>query len=155
MNILAPVSTIMSTRLHTVGPEDNLARVKQMFEEYNIHHLPVVDDRRLVGMVSKTDFLYFLRGYQASVGDQLVETVRLRTWKVKEIMVTKLAKIDQSESIRTVVEVFKTNRLHALPIVDGEDVVGMVTTYDIIKLVAEEPIRLTDYPAAKEAETKH
>ena len=42
-------------------------------------------------------------------------------------------------------EVFKTNRIHALPVEENGELVGIVTTYDIICALAEEEIKLEDY----------
>lgn len=47
MNVLAPVKTIMSTDLLTVTPADKLTLVKEIFDEHNIHHLPVVRFKEL------------------------------------------------------------------------------------------------------------
>jgi acetoin utilization protein AcuB len=55
MNAFAPISTIMSSDLVTVNPEDNLLIVKKLFESHTFHHLPVVRFRKIVGIISKTD----------------------------------------------------------------------------------------------------
>ena len=62
MNTLAPVSSIMSTELITVNPKDPLIDVKNIFDQNNIHHVPVVRFKKIVGIVSKTDLMYFLKG---------------------------------------------------------------------------------------------
>ena len=67
------------------------------------------------------------------------------TWKVKDIMTQGLAKVDSKEPIRTALNLFKLNRFHALPVVDNDELVGMVTTFDIIDAIAKEPIALEDY----------
>lgn|GEM_PF-288938 len=150
MNVLAPVSTLMTTNVITVAPEDSLHKVKEIFDQHNIHHIPVVDeDHKIAGIVSKTDFLHFLRGYARTTADIINEEAHLRAWKVEEVMIRGLAKVDQNEPIRTALEVFKTNRLHALPIVEGNQLVGIVTTYDVIKALAEAPISLDDYKMVK------
>ena len=149
MNVLAPVSTLMSTELITVAPEETLFHVKEIFDRHNIHHLPVVQDRKIVGILSKADFLHFVRGFARTTADRINEESHLRSWKVEEVMVHGLAKVDQDEPIRTALEVFKTNRLHALPIVEGDILVGILTTYDIIKALADAPINLEDYKLAK------
>ena len=41
MKILAPISSIMTTRLHTVDGADKLLKVKEIFDTYPIHHVPV------------------------------------------------------------------------------------------------------------------
>lgn len=145
MNIVAPVSTIMSTRLVTVTPEDNLEKVRACFEENNIHHLPVVRYKQIVGIISSTDFNHFLRGFTRNEHDSLLEGVRLRAWKAQDIMTEGLAKVESNDPIRTTLEVFKTNRIHALPVEENGQLVGIITTYDIISALAEEPIRLIDY----------
>ncbi len=145
MNVLAPVSTIMTKKLITVGPDDKLITVKKIFEEHNIHHIPVVNYTTIVGMISDTDLKFFLRGSAQNRSDQLIDEVRLEAFKVNEIMTKKLAKIESSDPIRTALELFKLNRFHALPVVDGEELVGIVTTYDIIKALAEAPSSLEDY----------
>jgi acetoin utilization protein AcuB len=145
MNIIAPVSSIMSTHLITVNPEDNLEKVKACFEEHNIHHLPVVRYKEIVGIISSTDFHSFMRGFVKNDQDAILEAVRLRTWKAADIMTGKLAKVEANDQIRTALEVFKTNRIHALPVLTNGELVGIVTTYDIIRALAEEPIRLGDY----------
>ena len=149
MNIVAPVSSIMTSKLITVTEEDSLGQVKEIFEQNSIHHIPVVEGREIIGIVSITDFRYFLRGFVRNQSDQITEAVRLKAWKVKDIMTRGLAKVEAGDPIRTALEVFKTNRIHALPVVKGKELVGIVTTYDIIKLLAEEPIQLSDYGTSK------
>src|SRR5690606_19624750 len=56
MNYEQPVSTIMSTRLTTVEPDSRLTKIRQIFEAYPFHHIPVVDQGQLVGIISKSDF---------------------------------------------------------------------------------------------------
>lgn len=149
MNVLSPVSTIMTTRLKAVNPEDSLERVKAIFDEFSIHHIPVVRYKEIVGLISKSDFLHFLKGFVQNDMDKFIEQTRLKTWTAKEIMTVKLAKIESSEPIRTALELFKINRFHALPVVDDGELVGIITTYDIIAQLAGEPVPLENYAAAK------
>ena len=145
MNIIAPVSSIMTKKLITVNPKDSLTEVKAKFDDHNIHHLPVVRGSEILGILSSTDFNHFLHGFGHTKGDKLTEDLRMRSWKVEEIMTDKLAKLESSDPIRTALEVFKTNRIHALPVVDDGELVGILTTYDIISLLATELTTLEDY----------
>lgn len=141
----------MTKQLMCVDPADRLSAVKELFDNHNIHHIPVVKYKKIVGIVSKTDYDQFLHRSPggADKGDSLIEKTRLDTWKVKDIMTEGLAKIDSDEPIRTVLGLFKMNRFHAIPVVDKEELVGMVTTFDIIDALASEPIQLEDYKTAK------
>lgn len=141
MNILAPIKTIMSTHLITVNPEDKLSKVQELFDTHNIHHLPVVRYKELVGLISKTDFLHFMRGYNQSEEDRYVNEARLRAYKAEDIMTTGLAKLSPEDRINVALEVFLVNRFHAIPIVgEGNELVGILTTFDIIKAVSQEKI---------------
>lgn len=150
MNLLKPVKTIMTSNLLTVAPDDPLKAVAEIFEGKNIHHIPVVRYKSIVGLVSKTDFDQFSHGYnKGTKGDNLIQNTRLQTWKVKDIMTEHLAKVGSEEPIRTVLGLFKMNRFHAIPVVDNDELVGIVTTFDIIDALASEPIPLGDYAQAK------
>ena len=136
MNVLHPVSTIMTPGPITVNSDERLSVVAQIFSGNKIHHLPVLEDGRLVGMISKSDFLFFKRGFSDSEGDKALEEVRLNNYTAKEIMTTKLAKLDPSDKINVALEVFKENLFHGIPVVNEGELVGIVTTYDIIKHLA-------------------
>jgi acetoin utilization protein AcuB len=141
MNILAPVKTIMSSHLFTVNPEDKLTQIQEIFDQHNIHHIPVVRFKELVGMVSKTDFLHFIRGFNHNEEDRFVNEARLRAYTAKDIMTTGLAKLKPNDRINVALEIFLVNRFHAIPIVeDNNELVGILTTFDIIKAVAGEEI---------------
>lgn len=141
----------MTKQLVTVVEDATLKEVSDIFKEKNIHHIPVVRYKSIVGIVSRTDFDKFIHGkpHGTDKGDDLIRNTRLNTWKAKDIMTKGLAKIDSKEPIRTVLGIFKMNRFHALPIVDNDELVGIVTTLDIITALADEPIKLEDYETAK------
>lgn len=139
----------MTKNIITVSPDDSLKEVKEIFDAKNIHHIPVVRYKKIVGMISKSDFFNFLHGFTKSDYDKTLQKTRLTSWKAKDIMTEGLAKIDSKEPIRTALGLFKMNHFHALPIVDDEELVGILTTFDIINAIANEPINLEDYQLAK------
>lgn len=139
----------MTAKLHTVNPEDSLMAVKELFDNYPIHHVPVVSYKHIEGIVSKTDFLHFLRGFKSNDMDKFIDETRLRSWKAGEIMTKGLAKVESTDPIRTALEVFLVNRFHAIPVVDNGDLVGIVTTFDIIRAIESEPIPLENYKKAR------
>ncbi len=127
----------MSEDLITVGPEDSLMKVKDIFHREKIHHLPVIDEGLLAGMISKSDYLYFMRGFNEA-GRQLdIEDLRLKTTKVKEIMTTGLAKLEPEDRLDVALEVFKENLFHAIPVVKNGRIKGIVTTLDIVRYFAD------------------
>lgn len=149
MNVLAPVKTIMSSNLITVAPQDKLTTVKEIFDKHHIHHIPVVRFKEMVGLISKTDFLYFIRGFTRNEEDRFVNEARLRAYTAEDIMTTGLAKIDPEERINVALTIFMENRFHAVPIVNSEhELVGIVTTFDVIKALSDEPVTAEQILAA-------
>ncbi len=138
MNILAPVSTIMSTNLITVSPTDKLVEVKKIFDEHKIHHIPVVRYKKIVGIISKFDMIALLKGKASDRYDEMVNTTRLKSYAVEDIMTSGLAKLEPTDRIAVALEVFKVNLFHAIPVVENDELIGIVTTYDIINELSKQ-----------------
>jgi CBS domain-containing protein len=145
MNLLAPVRTIMTQNLITVEGGETLLKVEELFKEHNIHHLPITDNGKLIGLISKTDFLLFKRGFIDFSTEAKYDLFRLKTHFAKEIMTKGLAKLESTDKINVALEIFKKNILHALPVVDDGQLVGMVTTHDIIRHLADDRSAVNQY----------
>ena len=137
LNILDKVSTIMSTNLITVHPKDTLLDVKNIFDNNRIHHIPVVEFKKIVGIISLTDLLHYERGYQNVPYKDVFESSRLKAYAVGDIMTTGMAKLEPNDRIDVAIEVFKENLFHAIPIVENDELVGLLTTHDVISALAE------------------
>lgn len=148
MNLLAPVSKYMTSDVITLSPKDEITHAKHIFDNRNIHHIPVTENHRVVGMLSKSDFLSFSQGFSVSEEEKRNEKRRMYDWTVEDIMTKGLAQVETTDSMRTVLEVFKLNRFHALPVVEDEYLVGIITTFDIIKALADREVSLDDYKDA-------
>ncbi len=145
MNILNPVSTIMTPNPYCIGVNETLAVADKLFKEHRIHHIPVIAEGVLVGMISKADFLFFRRGFSNSDVEKLEDDVRLNNYTAKDIMTTKLAKLDPDDKINVALEVFKVNLFHAIPVVKDNVIVGIVTTFDIINRLATDASAVASY----------
>ncbi len=137
MDLQQPVSTIMSTDLKTVHPNDNIALVDELFKKNRIHHLPVIgEDDEIVGIISKSDFLYLIRGFTQNEVDRFREAAMRRAFKVHEIMADHVETILENEPIKKAVSVLAENRFRALPVINRTGkLVGIVTTHDLIDML--------------------
>lgn len=135
MNLLNPISSIMTINPVCIGANESLAVAEKLFREHKIHHLPVLAEGKLVGIVSKSDYLFFRHGFSNEAG-KAEDEVRLNNYSAKDIMTKKLAKMDPDEKINVALEVFRENLFHAIPVVSGDRLVGILTTFDIIEKLA-------------------
>jgi len=140
MNVLAPVKSMMTTKLITVNPKDKLTAVKEIFENNKIHHIPVVRYKEIIGIISKSDFLHFLRGFNRNEEDRFVNEARLRVYNAEDIMTSGLAKVNPDDRINVALEIFLENRFHAIPVIENGALVGIITTFDIIRALADEKV---------------
>lgn len=139
MDLRVPISTIMTTDLITVSSFDPLSIVKKIFDENRIHHLPVIRAKKLIGIISKTDLLFFMRSWNNKNYQEIFEGARFSHYTAENLMVTSIAKLNPGDNILAAVKVFEENLFHAIPIVNEEDELkGLVTTYDLIKELAKE-----------------
>ncbi|MEL6845196.1 MAG: CBS domain-containing protein [Bacteroidota bacterium] len=132
MNLKAPVSSLMTVTPMVVAPTDKMKQAKELFDTHQIHHLPVVHDERLVGILSKTDLLYFLRLLHQESSELYLNDIRLKNYKVEEVMTKRVFTVSSTDTIEKVLEIFTENLFHALPVVDGGKLVGIITTHDIL-----------------------
>jgi CBS domain-containing protein len=137
MNPLTPIRNIMSTDLITLSPEAPLYEAKNIFETNNIHHIPVVEDKKLVGLVSHSDFLKLL--------DRQDPVVDMDNMTVNDIMTEHLGKLSTDDTLRTAVDLFTLNYFHALPVVEDGELVGIITTHDVLNELNKEVPKLSDY----------
>ncbi|SEQ27209.1 CBS domain-containing protein [Neolewinella agarilytica] len=133
MNPLTKVSTLMTSELITVPAFTPIGEAKKLLDKHSIHHLPVVSpEGKLEGILSHADFLKVVEKYDASQ-------------TVSSIMSSHLAKLEPDDTVRTAANLFALNRFHALPVVEGEKLVGILTTLDLIRLMDAEKVDLSDY----------
>ena len=116
------VTTIMIRELTTLHPDDKVGRAVEIFKTKRIHHLPIVENGDLVGLITTHD----LWNKHIAPGD-------FENIDIKDIMSKKLIKLTPEDKIGTAAELFLDNRFHALPVVDGAKIVGLITTFDVLR----------------------
>jgi len=138
MNVHAPVSDFMSYPPYSVQPEDPLKLAQDLFLEHQIHHLLVTEEDRLMGILSYGDLLYLLNRMDNDGFEAYRNQVRLKNYKVSEIMSSQVITLQKEEPLLHALQLFLDKRINALPIMDGEKLVGIITSRDIIKGLVRE-----------------
>lgn len=136
MEATTEIRDIMSTAIISVGPEETIAKVKEKITDHQIHHIPVVEDGKVIGMISTHDihkmehhFTLFKNPEAEDRNRQLFSTIL-----AKEIMTSPVVKVKENEPVSIAVDLLLENMFHALPVVDKDDkLIGMITTYDLIR----------------------
>lgn len=115
--------------LVTSRPEDTLEAAAQLLTTNNIGALPVRDaDGTLVGMLSERDLV-------RSVAERGARALSL---KVADIMSHDVAKCSASDSVKSVMETMSRRHIRHVPVVDGTDLIGIISQRDVMKSILDE-----------------
>ena len=120
---------VMTKNVVCVKPEQYLLDVKHIYEKQNFHHhIPVEEHGKLVGMVSLIDFMYNISGAGISDDNKVYNEL-----KVKDIMTQNPFYLTTNSTISDVSKVLAEGNYHAVPVLENDNIVGIVSTADIIK----------------------
>ena len=127
------VQDIMQTKLYTVTPETTLPEALRLTGQRGVRHLPVLRGERLVGILSDRD----LKQAMASPATSL-EAHELRylldRLRVEEIMTRAVITIGPTAPIEDAARLMMLEKIGALPVTDGDRLVGLVTETDVLRL---------------------
>ena len=125
------VGQFMSSDLFTVKPNDLIDLAASVMDWRHIRHVPVEDEEgRLVGLVTHRGLLrMFSKGNRSNEDGETVT--------VQEIMVADPVTVSPSTSSLEAMEIMRTNRIGCLPVVEGNQLVGIVTSYDFLEASAK------------------
>jgi CBS domain-containing membrane protein len=135
---LQSVFIYMSKKVFTIQLDKKLIVVKELMEWAHCRHVPVVNDKEeVVGMVSHRDLL---AASVSSIGSKITESERteqLRTIPLQSVMHSPVTTISSSASIQEAARLMRTQKIGCLPVVDKGKLVGILTDYDLLKIVEE------------------
>ena len=133
-----PISAIMTKDVITLNYTDDLETAEKLFKKNHIRHIPVVSGDTIIGMLSYTDLLRISFADAIDEGEDSVDTVVYNMFTIEQVMAKNLVSVSSNTLIKDVAEILAKKEFHALPIVDGNKLVGIVTTTDLINYLIEQ-----------------
>jgi CBS domain-containing membrane protein len=138
MNLLMPVSAIMNRNAPIVLTTDTLNLVKDIFARKTILHIPVMHHGKVVGVISRTDFQSFQSGLDKNFDNPTLTQSLLRAHTAEEVMNNKVTFLEPTDRLNVALEMLRDNIFTALPVLDGEKLVGMINALDVVKALSKE-----------------
>ena len=117
-------------------PNESLSSVREKIEQHKIHHMPVVEEKKVVGMISMNDIHSLEHQFTIFNNPEAEVTNRkvFSTMLAKDIMKSPVVQVKDIDPASVAVDLLLDNFFHALPVVDKDgNMVGIVTTFDLIK----------------------
>lgn len=130
------VRDVMTGPVETIEAGRSLAEARQRMEAGGFRHLPVVLDGRLIGFVSDRDVALVLAAW--SEDDRFVGTLAdASEIQVREVMVACPSTVAPDDSLDEVLELTIEQKFGAVPVAEGDTVVGIVSTIDLLRLLRD------------------
>jgi acetoin utilization protein AcuB len=122
------VKDSMAREVTTLSPGDTAADALALCRERRIRHLPVLEDGRLVGIVSDRD----LRSATPAFGDP-ARSAALSEVRVGDVMAREVVTADPDDPIDEAANTMRERRINCLPVLEGGELVGIVTSSDVME----------------------
>ena len=131
------IGRIMHTDLITVAPETSLSDARDLIEEKKIDHLLVVDKhKKLVGIVSDRDLKQYWASPATSLSvhelNYLLQKVEIRTAMTMAVLT-----VSPDTTIERAAYIMQTEDISSLPVMEGDNLVGIITSTDVMEVLLE------------------
>lgn len=152
------VSEVMKRNVKTISSEVGLPELEREFIAQGVSGFPVLDQGRLVGIVSRSDVVRQLTvEHQAAAStsdfyrdetgfhevpletlEQMADRVgeRIEQLRVQDVMSRQLFKVAPDQPLRFVAQTLVDNHIHRVLVTDGDRLLGLVSALDLVRLVA-------------------
>ena len=134
MRFEQPVINVMTENPVTISRDQPLSEARELLADEHIHHLPVVEEGRVVGILSSSDLVRLSLMYDGD--DESLNEFLDNQYTVDSVMQRHPITIGVEYTVREAAKVLSIGGFHALPVVgyDG-DLKGIVTSTDLIELL--------------------
>ena len=117
--------------IYSVSPQFTVRQALELMAEKNIGALLVLEEKQLVGMFSERDYARKV----VLKGKSSVDT------PVRDIMTTEVICIKVSQTFTECMQTMTDHHTRHLPVMDGQNVIGLISIGDVVKEILEEQTR--------------
>lgn len=133
-----PVTKIMTSALQTIHDGEPVSKLRAIFEQAKVHHIPVVSGNQLIGIISWSDFMRVSFGEYGKGDSRTLDEMLDHAYKIHDVMTADPVTLPVAATIRDAARLLSSDEFHSLPVVDGDELVGIVTSSDLIRYLAEQ-----------------
>jgi CBS domain-containing membrane protein len=126
------IASIMNVQVVSLASQNSLREAERLFRSSKAKYLPVLEGDELVGMLSFAKLLECLLVETCKIKARMEDVAAHSHIKIEAIMQRNPVKIPVHLSIRGLVKILANHEFYALPVVDNERLVGVVTTTDLL-----------------------
>lgn len=129
------VRSRMTPNVHTASPDTTLAEALGMTRAHRIRHLPILDNDRLVGLVTDRDLRLAMPPIWADEHAELMQA--LHTRRVGELMIADIVTVKPDTPIEEAAKLLYSHHIGCLPVLEDDTLIGILTETDLLRAFAE------------------
>lgn len=126
-----PVSKIMSENPVTLAPHQSLNEAENLFKDYHIRHIPIVEDGQLIGVLSRSDLLK-VSSPEFDEEENRIESIVFNQFTIPQVMTKHPVTVTADTTIQETARILALQSFNALPVLDKGKLIGIVTSTDLI-----------------------
>ena len=130
------VKDFMTRQVVYISPDTTVAHAADIMREQGLHRLPVIENDKLVGLVTEGTIAEASPSKATSLSIYEMNYLLNKT-KIKDVMIRKVITVSQYASLEDATYLMLKNKVGILPVVDNEQVYGVITDRDIFKAFLE------------------
>ncbi|NNF20777.1 MAG: CBS domain-containing protein [Saprospiraceae bacterium] len=134
MDYYNKITEIMSVRLTTIHPKDNIGKAEMLFKNIDKNVLPVVVNNELKGILLRRDFKSLART-KNYINTRLGGKFTAQNMTVEDFMTREVKVLLTEKTIKDAIQFFIDYKQYFIPILDGREIVGIVTPHDVFKFI--------------------
>jgi CBS domain-containing protein len=128
------VEDVMTREVVTLGPDDTLRDAVNVVQRNRIRHIPIVEGRRLIGIVTDRDIKRATPSLHGGASqDDFNRT--LDDLALSHVMTRDPLTVRPSADVKDAVALLIDRKYGALPVVDGDELVGIVSDIDLLRIL--------------------
>jgi CBS domain-containing protein len=133
------VEDIMTRRVIFVRLEESMEVIRDGMEAYGVRHIPVVEDGKVVGLLTRSDVLGFgASQYRTSRVSRAIDDTRMEETFVAAVMTRDVQTVRPETPLAEAAELLVKHKFGCLPVADADGtLVGIVTRHDFVKALVE------------------
>lgn len=127
---------IMTKNIISISSTERLVHARRQILEANVGRLPVIDDDELVGIITSKDLMRVYINFKKNVPEKY-QKAQIKEILVEDIMSNNIKFVSKDTSISEVTQIMVETGYNGLPVVENNEVIGIITQTDIVRLIGK------------------
>lgn len=124
----------MTKTIVTAAPDDLVVDVQKMMQQQGVRHVPVLEEGRLVGIVSRNSLRDAAPSKATDLSMHEIHFL-LSKMKIKDVMKTDVVTCGPDDHVEDIAKVMQTKRIGAVPVVDKGKLLGILNNDDMFRIL--------------------